>query len=124
MQDATARGWGAAICLVLGVLACLLQPTLARAQLPGDCDMDGNVTGTEVLLLVDIAFGLAMLGACNQGDVNGDGAIDIAEIIAAVNIALGNAELSACPAADADGDGAVRINDLIAAVSRALQGCG
>lgn len=54
----------------------------------GDCGGDGEVTIDELILMVNVALGLAPAQNCPPGDVNGDGEITIDEIIQAVNRAL------------------------------------
>lgn len=62
------------------------------APCTGDCDGDEQVTVNELIAMVNIALGRALLSVCIAGDADGSGAITIAEIIAAVNNAL-----SGCP---------------------------
>jgi CSLREA domain-containing protein len=59
----------------------------------GDCDHSGDVTITDIVIMVNIALESTPVTACTAGDVNGDGQITVVEII----IAVGNT-LSGCPA--------------------------
>jgi hypothetical protein len=52
----------------------------------GDCDMNGEVTVSELLTMVSMAFGNA--GSCAAGDADGNEVIEITEIVAAVHRAL------------------------------------
>jgi nitrous oxidase accessory protein NosD len=61
---------------------------LRRDTLSGDCDDDGKVAITELILAVRIALELEDLDACPELDENGDGRISIGELITAVNQAL------------------------------------
>jgi hypothetical protein len=54
----------------------------------GDCNLDGNVTVDELLILVNIALGNAGVAACSSGDIDGSGTVTVNEIIAAVGNAL------------------------------------
>ena len=54
----------------------------------GDCNGDGQITITDLVVMVDIASGTAELSLCLPGDADGDGEITIEEIMQAVNAAL------------------------------------
>jgi hypothetical protein len=54
----------------------------------GDCNNDGDVTVDDLLLMVNIALGLAPFSDCPEGDSSGDGMITIEDILVAVNHAL------------------------------------
>jgi hypothetical protein len=54
----------------------------------GDCNVSGDVTVDEILILVNIALGDAGVQSCAAGDTNQDGAITVDEILAAVTGAL------------------------------------
>ena len=54
----------------------------------GDCDGNGSVGVTQLLVVVNVALGNAELAACTAGDANGDGQITVDEILVAVNNAL------------------------------------
>jgi hypothetical protein len=59
----------------------------------GDCDGNGVVTVDELITMVNVALGGALVSACPIGDADGSGVITVDEIIEAVNFAL-----SSCPA--------------------------
>lgn len=59
----------------------------------GDCDHSGDVTVTDIVIMVNIALESTPVTACTAGDVNGDGQITVVEIIIAVDNTL-----SGCPA--------------------------
>jgi hypothetical protein len=87
--------WHAALVLVGAVLTIALlkiplPPAVAFApdSCPGDCSGDGTVTVDEILTLVNIALGNALVASCDSGDGNGDGQVTVDEILAAVNAAL------------------------------------
>jgi YVTN family beta-propeller protein len=50
----------------------------------GDCNGDGRVSVDEVLAMMEIAFGNALLESCPAGDANEDGVITVDEILTAV----------------------------------------
>ena len=54
----------------------------------GDCDGDGAVTISELILGVNIALGSQPVSACSAFDPTGNGTVEINELIAAVNNAL------------------------------------
>ncbi len=54
----------------------------------GDCNGDGNVTIDELLTLVNIALGSAILGQCRPADCDGNAQITVGCIGKAVNAAL------------------------------------
>ena len=54
----------------------------------GDCNDDGTVTIDHLLVMVNIARGVARSSECFFGDDNGDGRITVDEIVTAVNNAL------------------------------------
>jgi hypothetical protein len=64
----------------------------------GDCNVDGHVTVDELLTMVNIALGNAVMSDCDVGDENDDGQITIDEILMAVNSAL-----NGCPIPDVSG---------------------
>ena len=59
----------------------------------GDCNGNGEVTVSDVIMLVNIALGAAEASACPHG-IPGSASVDIALIVQAVNSAL-----TSCPAA-------------------------
>src|SRR5438445_683805 len=54
----------------------------------GDCNGDGSVDINDLVMLVNVALGLAPIDQCRPGDVNGDQQVSIDEILAAVNSVL------------------------------------
>jgi hypothetical protein len=65
-----------------------LAPTVPPPNCPGDCDGDGAVSISEIVLAVGIALGFHALDECPAADLDGDGEVSIAEIVTAVNSAL------------------------------------
>jgi len=59
----------------------------------GDCDVSGDVVIDDLLVMVNIALGNALIEQCPAGSANGDPDITVDEIL----IAVGNA-LNGCPA--------------------------
>ena len=55
---------------------------------PGDCDGDGVVSVSEVVLSIDIALGGGSVEQCEAADTSGDGAVGINEVLAAVTSTL------------------------------------
>jgi hypothetical protein len=58
----------------------------------GDCNGDGQVTISELVLAVNIALGSRPVADCLPADRNSNGTVTIEELITAVNNAL-----SDCP---------------------------
>jgi CSLREA domain-containing protein len=54
----------------------------------GDCHSDGMVTVDELVLMVNIALGNALLSGCESGDGNHDSKITVDELVASVHNAL------------------------------------
>ena len=54
----------------------------------GDCNDDGQVTVDDLLIMVNIALGLAPFAECPAGDSSGDDMITIEDILIAVSNAL------------------------------------
>jgi hypothetical protein len=65
-------------------------PTSVEGGCVGDCNMDGEVTIDDIIVMVNIAQGNASVDDCPNGDADGSGDITIEEIIQAV----GNAQES------------------------------
>jgi len=63
-------------------------PTPKPIPCPGDCNLDGTVTVDDIVTMVEVAFGNALLETCRDGDANADGAISVDEILAAVQRAM------------------------------------
>jgi hypothetical protein len=66
-----------------GAMVILLSPPCG-----GDCDGKGSVTVDDILTMVNIALGNALVSQCDPGDANGDHQITVDEILTAVNNAL------------------------------------
>ena len=79
----------AALLAVLGAFA----PLPVQAACPGDCDGNGAVDVSELILGVNIALGNQPASACPAFDTDADGMVSVSELVAAVNAAL-----SGCPA--------------------------
>jgi hypothetical protein len=63
-------------------------PTVGPPVCVGDCNDDGDVTVDEILTMVNIALGNALVDDCPAADANGDGQVTVDEILTAVNYAL------------------------------------
>ncbi len=74
---------------ILVLAACLLVFTVpqARAQCVGDCNGDGRVDITELLIGVNITLGARTVADCDAF-ANGAGMVDIAQLVEAVKNAL------------------------------------
>jgi hypothetical protein len=79
---------GRALALTLLALALLLPGRAPAQACVGDCDSLGGVSIDDILTMVNIALGNALISACDAGDANGDSQITVDEILAAVNNAL------------------------------------
>jgi hypothetical protein len=90
VRAAALVGWS----LALGVG---LVPHAARAACTGDCNSDGEVTVDELLTMVNIALGSALVSECAAGDESRDGTITVDEIISGVNGLLGGCPPLATP---------------------------
>lgn len=64
------------------------SPTPTLDGCPGDCDGDGRVGITELIVGVRIALGLAGTNDCASLDGDGSGTVTIAELVQAVRAAL------------------------------------
>jgi YD repeat-containing protein len=73
----------------VGASNCSIGAFEANSPTPsscvGDCNSSRSVTVNELITMVNVALGQAMVSACTAGDANRDGDITINEIIAAVN---------------------------------------
>ena len=76
-----------------GAGVSVLLNTTGGAACTGDCDGNGAVTISELILGVRIALGQSPIGDCSEFDSNGNDMVDINELVAGV----GNAQ-SGCPA--------------------------
>jgi len=65
-------------------------PTPTPRPIPciGDCNRDGMVSVDDIVTMVEVAFGNALLGTCRAGDANGDGVISVDDLLAAVQRAM------------------------------------
>lgn len=79
--------------VVATLLAAPDSPAVAQPMCVGDCDSSGDVTVNELVTMVNIALGSALVSACITGDPSHDNEITIDEILAAVNNTLNR-----CPA--------------------------
>ncbi len=73
------------------LLAWLVSAAPSFAGVPrctGDCDDDKSVAISELVTMVNIALGRAVVEVCDNGDSNGDGEIQINELVLAVKHAL------------------------------------
>lgn len=66
----------------------------------GDCDLNLEVTISELIRAVNIALGLADVPTCEAADANGDGQVTVNELILAVNNALLGCRVTAPTATD------------------------
>lgn len=69
--------------------AMLLQPAAARAQCVGDCDGDGKVSITELIIGVNIVLGGQPASTCPAFQ-DGSGTVSISQLVKGVNNALGS----------------------------------
>ena len=86
MRSLVRLGIAAAVAALLGAPA--------RAQCPGDCDGNGEVSIDEVVTAVNIGLAILPLERCAAADRDGDGEVSIDEVIAARNFGLAD-----CPGA-------------------------
>ncbi len=54
----------------------------------GDCNVDGEVTVDEIIVMVNVALGTADVSTCRAGDFDGGGDITVDEIVVALNFGL------------------------------------
>lgn len=87
-----AIGWTAAV-VALGA-TLVVGPSSARAACLGDCDGNGEVAVTELIVMVNIALGtVPCCTSCAAADPDGTGEVLVTQIVSAVNNAL-----NGCPA--------------------------
>lgn len=70
-------------------------PTPSATPTPicvGDCGDDGTVTVNDLVVMINVALGDALVSTCEAGDKNRNGAITVDEILVAVNNALTGCE--------------------------------
>jgi len=110
---------------------------VVRSFCRGDCDGDGVVTISELVLGVGIALGKQPLSACAELDVDGGGTISVDELIIAINDAQNGclipftptATPSATPTLASAGDPCRRTEDcrrpeLVCVEPGGFAGCG
>lgn len=92
--------------IALGVFSCAASSSAQSpcAGLVGDCNGDGSVRISELVLAVNIALGNAELATCPAADDQGDERVSVVELIRAVNDALEGCD---CPDCD-DGNACTR----------------
>jgi len=73
------------------------SPTASASPIPrvcaGDCDHSGEVSITDLVVMVNVALESAPVSNCTAGDINADGQITVDEILVAVGDSL-----DGCPA--------------------------
>lgn len=72
----------------LGLCAVAVATSQAAADCVGDCNGDGMVGISELVLAVNIAGGSRDVGDCPRADANSNGVVAINELVTAVNNAL------------------------------------
>lgn len=79
-----------AACSVEAGWSCRGAPSVCRdpSHCAGDCDGGGAVTIDEILTMINVALGNALVSDCGRADANHDAEITIDEILTAVNSAL------------------------------------
>lgn len=65
-----------------------LSAPSCEPEMPADCDGDGRITVSDLILGVNIALGQLSLDQCPSFDQNGDGRLNINELLGAVASAL------------------------------------
>jgi hypothetical protein len=77
------------LCLLLsGLITIETSASAVGPSCAGDCNGDGAVSISELIVGVNIALGNAPASACTAMDANQDGMVSINELVAAVNSAL------------------------------------
>jgi len=66
--------------------------TLVTSSCVGDCTNSTDVTGGEIITMMNIALGNLPVSACYAGDASDDGQITVDEMLKAVNNALSSCE--------------------------------
>ena len=75
--------------IAAAIAVCLVTVTPATAQrCHGDCNNDGEVNVSELIMGVNIALGQMQMIRCNALDRNGDGRVSVDELIFGVRSAL------------------------------------
>jgi hypothetical protein len=93
----SARRWLAAALTAVLVGLCSAQ---VSAQCVGDCDGNGTVTVSEIIIGVDIALGTEDVTACGAF-ASGDGTVGITQLVQAVNNVLVGCPVVCQPPCDA-----------------------
>jgi cysteine-rich repeat protein len=86
--------------VLAALLALALTSTSAASACDGDCNGDGAVGISELILAIDIAIDGGMVERCRAADFDADGTVRIDELISAIEQALNGCQESTC------GDGA------------------
>jgi hypothetical protein len=82
--------------LLFAVIAIGIPSTPARGQpCASDCDGNGSVDVSELVLAINVALGLANQGDCPAADVNGDGSLTIEELVEAVQRSMSGCDFRA-----------------------------
>jgi hypothetical protein len=90
-----AISWTAAV-VALGA-TLVVGPSSARAQCLGDCDGNGEVAVTELIVMVNIALGtVPCCATCEAADPNHTGEVLVTQIVSAVNNALNGCSSPIC----------------------------
>jgi hypothetical protein len=63
-------------------------PTPVPIPCSGDCNGDGRITVSEIVLAVNIVLARTELSACPSADGDGDGGVSISDVVRAVNGSL------------------------------------
>jgi len=71
--------------LVAGILGLALLPSVAAAQLQGDCNNNGAVSIGEVVTCANIFLGITPVLQCVECDQNANGTVTIGEVVGAAN---------------------------------------
>lgn len=88
---------------LIALLALLVLPAPSLAC-PADCDADGTVVISELVLAVQVALGAAGMERCAAADLDGDQQVGIDELVAAIEVALnGNCTPEDCGNGSAEG---------------------
>jgi len=88
---------------VAAMLACMIAQRGVAAECGGDCDGNGSVEIHELVLGVNIAFGIAELSQCPAMDGDGSSGVEIQDLVGAVGRALNGCPATGACAAPAGG---------------------
>ena len=83
------RLWGRVV-RTLALTALIARPVLAGAdtRCPGDCNGDGKVTISELIIGVNIVLGTQSIAACPSFDSHRTGHVTISDLVLGVNHVL------------------------------------